>query len=235
MPQEKEQTPQPNRLKIFTNGLVKENPVLVLALGTCPTLAVSTTAAAGLAMGLSVLFVLVFTNMAVSALKRVVPSNVRLPSYLIITSTLVTFVQLTIKAYIPWLDARLGVYLPLIAVNCLILGRAEAFASRRSIVDSAMDGLGMGLGYAIVITVVSCVREIWGSGTIFGAPVPIEYYTPTAIFAIAPGGFLLFGFLLALVNRLSGGRSQEYRAHESCSGCPAASSCSAAGKGGPEE
>ena len=154
-----------NKLKVFTNGFLKENPVLVLVLGTCPTLATSTMASNGIGMGLAATFVLVCSNIVISALRKIIPNQVRIPCYITVIAGFVSVVQMLVKAFVPALDTALGVYLPLIVVNCIILGRAEMFASKNGIVDSALDGLGMGLGFMLTLTIMGTIREILGSGT----------------------------------------------------------------------
>ena len=176
-----------NKLKILTNGIIRENPVLVLVLGTCPTLAISTQAINGLGMGISVLVVLTCSNIMISALKRIIPDTVRIPCYIVVIATFVTMVQLVLKAFVPALDKALGVYIPLIVVNCIILGRAEAFASKNSVVDSMLDGIGMGLGYMLTATVMACIRELLGNGTIFGKVITAGTITPFTIMIMATG------------------------------------------------
>ncbi len=194
-----------NKLTILTNGFIKENPVLVLVLGTCPTLAVSTQAINGLGMGLSTTVVLIFSNIFISSLKRVIPDKVRIPCYIVVIATFVTIVQLLLKAYFPDLDRALGIYIPLIVVNCIILGRAEAFASKNGIVASAADGLGMGLGFTMSLSLIASIREILGTGmlTVWGDlkfTLPVQ---PNMLLFILPaGGFITLGCLLALINHI---------------------------------
>ena len=190
------------KLKVFSNGLLKENPSLRLVLGTCPTLAVTTLAVNGLGMGLAATFVLVCSNIAISALRKIIPDKVRLPAYITVIATFVTVLQMLVKAFVPALDSALGIFLPLIVVNCIILGRAEMFASKNSIGLSALDGLGMGLGFTCAITILSMIREVLGSGTIFGAQVMPASYEPMAIMLKVPGGFITLGILLILVNTM---------------------------------
>ena len=224
-----------SKLSILTNGLVRENPVLALVLGTCPTLAVSTQAINGIGMGLAVLFVLTCSNIFISALKRIIPDNVRIPCYIVIIASFVTIVQLVIKAFLPELDKSLGLYIPLIVVNCIILGRAEAFASKNSIVDSALDGIGMGLGYTAALTLMCCIRELLGSGTIFGATVTASVIEPFGLMILAPGGFFVFGCLIALVNKINKKKKIFNSAQNKCMGCPGASFCSQKKEGGCEQ
>ena len=173
-----------NKLSILTNGIIKENPVLVLVLGTCPTLATTTSAINGLGMGVAATAVLVFSNLLISLLKSVIPDKVRIPCYIVVIAGLVTVVQMLVQAYAIDLYNALGVFLPLIVVNCIILGRAEMFASKNSPLDSALDGLGMGMGFTLTLFMMGSIRELLGSGSIFGVSV---LSTPIAIFGVAPG------------------------------------------------
>ena len=200
-----------NKMKILTNGLINENPVLRLVLGTCPTLAVTTMAANGIGMGLAATFVLICSNMVISALRNVIPGQVRIPCYITVIAGFVSVVQMLVKAFVPSLDTALGVFLPLIVVNCIILGRAEMFASTNGIFDSALDGLGMGIGFTITLTIMGSIREILGSGTWmsgldgilpflpkgFAIQVLPEAIDPFTIMTSAPGGFFIFGVLMA--------------------------------------
>lgn len=220
-----------SKLSIFTNGLIKENPILVLVLGTCPTLALSTAAINGIYMGIALTFVLFCSNVMISALKRVIPDSVRIPCYITVIATFVTIVQLVIKAYFPALNDILGVYIPLIVVNCVILGRAEMFASKNSIADSALDGLGMGIGYMIALTFIGAIRELIGAGTIFGITITAEVITPFSLMTMAPGGFFVFGCVIALMNKLTKGKNKEKQA-QGCAGCPSANFCKQAEEGG---
>lgn len=190
------------KIQIFTNGLVKENPVLRLVLGTCPTLAVTTAVSNGIGMGIAATFVLFCSNIAISALRKVIPDKVRLPAYITVIATFVTIVQMLVKAFVPALDESLGVFLPLIVVNCIILGRAEAFASKNSPLDSILDGVGIGLGFTLALTVIGAVREILGSGAIFGVNLGFADVAPL-IFVLAPGAFLVLGYLMVLFNKLA--------------------------------
>ena len=188
-----------SKLSIVTNGLLKENPTLRLVLGTCPTLAVTTCALNGLGMGAAATFVLICSNFVISALRKVIPDKVHLPCYITIIATFVTLVQMIVKAYAPALDTALGVYLPLIVVNCIILGRAEMFACKNNVVDSALDGLGMGLGFTLALTLMATVREILGSGTWLGIQIIPKSIPNFTLMTSAPGGFFTFGCLMALV------------------------------------
>ena len=206
-----------SKLKILTNGFLNENPVLRLVLGTCPTLATSTMASNGIGMGLAATFVLVCSNVVISALRKVIPDQVRIPCYITVIAGFVSVVQMLVKAFVPALDASLGVYLPLIVVNCIILGRAEMFASKNGIVDSALDGLGMGIGFTITLTIMGTIREILGSGTWmaglgelipplgtdFVIQVLPESIDPFTIMTSAPGGFFVFGVMMAAATWLT--------------------------------
>ena len=213
-----------NKLAIVTKRIIKENPVLVLLLGTCPTLAVTTSAINGLGMGVSAMVVLICSNIVISILKKVIPSTVRIPCYIVVIAGFVTVVQLMLKAYLPALDKSLGLFIPLIVVNCIILGRAEMFASKNSIVDSALDGLGMGIGFTLALGVMGLIRELLGSGTAFGIAVTAGHITPMGIFMLAPGGFFVYAILIAAINWASKGRAIKKKEF-SCDGCAMADSC----------
>ena len=223
-----------SKLSILTNGFIKENPILVLIIGTCPTLAVSTQAINGIGMGLSVLFVLTCSNILISASKKVIPDNVRIPCYIVVIATFVTIVQMVIKGFLPALDKALGLYIPLIVVNCIILGRAEAFANKNSVIDSALDGIGMGLGYTVALTLMACIRELLGNGTLFGVTITANAITPFGLMLLAPGGFFTFGCLIALVNFITKGKVEDKRKNR-CMGCPGAAACNMFEEGGCEE
>lgn len=183
------------------NGIIKENPTFVLMLGMCPTLAVTSSADKGLGMGLSTLVVLVCSNLLISLFRKVIPNGVRMPAYIVVVASLVTVVQFMLQAYLPSLSASLGVYIPLIVVNCIILGRAESYASKNGPVESIFDGLGMGLGFTVGLTLIGLVREILGAGTIFSHQVlSLSWFTPITIFIMAPGAFLVLAFLVAGMN-----------------------------------
>lgn len=213
-----------SRLSIVWNGIIKENPALRLVLGTCPTLAVTTMAVNGLGMGLSATFVLICSGAVVSALRNVIPAKVRIPAYITIIAAFVTVLMMLVKAYLPSLNSSLGVYLPLIVVNCIILGRAEMFASKNRVLDSALDGLGMGLGFTLTLILMGSVREILGNGTFFGIDLhlPVE---PMIVFITPPGGFFVFGVLIALVVWLEEKAGQHIERKAACAGCPNADSC----------
>ena len=190
-----------NKLNIFTKGFFKENPTFVLLLGMCPTLATTTSAINGLSMGLATLFVLVLSNIAISAIAPVVPDKVHIPVYIVVIATFVTILQFAMQAYTPAMYATLGLFIPLIVVNCIVLGRAEAFANKNGILDSALDGLGIGLGFTLSLTVLGIVREILGSGSVFG----YRFITGDGIlvFVMAPGAFLALGYLMVLFNKIA--------------------------------
>ena len=178
------------------NGIIKENPTFVLMLGMCPTLAVTSSAVNGLGMGLSTTVVLICSNLLISLFRKVIPNGVRMPAYIVIVASLVTVVQFLMQAYLPSLSAALGVYIPLIVVNCIILGRAESYASKNPPVESIFDGMGMGLGFTMGLTIIGLIREILGAGTFFNIKIFGDWFTPITIFIMAPGAFLVLGFLL---------------------------------------
>ena len=213
------------KLKVFSNGLLKENPSLRLVLGTCPTLAVTTLAVNGLGMGLAATFVLVCSNIAISALRKIIPDKVRLPAYITVIATFVTVLQMLVKAFVPALDSALGIFLPLIVVNCIILGRAEMFASKNSIGLSALDGLGMGLGFTGTLVVMGSVREVLGAGTLFGIQVMPAAVDPMTVFITPPGGFFVFGCLMALAIWIEIKTNNRKVRSIGCEGCPSASVC----------
>lgn len=185
-------------IKTIKNGIIKENPTFIQLLGMCPTLAVTTSLANGIGMGLSVTFVLTLSNMLVSMLRKMIPQKIRIAAYVVIIATFVTVVDLILKAYIPALSQSLGLFIPLIVVNCIILARAEAFASKNGVMKSAADGIGMGLGFTIALSIISSIREILGNGTILGISVGIT--SPATIMLLPPGGFLTLGLLLGIIN-----------------------------------
>lgn len=185
-------------LKTLKNGIINENPTFVQVLGMCPTLAVTTSLKNGIGMGLSVTFVLALSNILVSMLRKIIPQKIRIAAYVVIIATFVTVVDLVLKAYIPSLSASLGLFIPLIVVNCIILARAEAFASKNGVVKSAVDGIGMGLGFTIALSLISAIREILGNGTILDIPLGIS--SPAIIMILPPGGFLTLGIILGIIN-----------------------------------
>ena len=235
-----------NTLQNFSKGIIKENPVLVLVLGTCPTLATSTSISNALGMGLAATAVLLCSNIVISALRKVIPDKVRIPCYIVLIAGFVTMVQMLVKAFVPALDKSLGVFLPLIVVNCIILGRAEAFAGKNPVLASACDGLGMGIGFTAALFCMGTVREILGAGTflsgidtMIGSFVDLKGFTgfdfsegladiglaPMTLFILPAGGFFVFGMLMALVNRLAEKKGKPKAALEGCKGCPHAAAC----------
>ncbi len=184
------------------NGLIKENPTFVLMLGMCPTLAVTTSAVNGIGMGLTTMVVLALSNMLISMLRNIIPDKVRIPAYIVIIATFVTVVELLLKAYIPFLYDALGLYIPLIVVNCIILGRAEAYASKYKVVLSIFDGVGMGLGFTVALTMIGAIREVLGAGELFGFSVLPASYVPCSIFVLAPGAFFVLACLTAIQNKV---------------------------------
>ena len=222
-------------LSILLNGIIKENPVMVLLLGTCPSLAVTTMASNAIGMGLATTFVLIGSNAAVSALRKVIPDKVRLPAFITIIASFVTVLMMIVQAVLPALDEALGVYLPLIVVNCIILGRAELFASKNPVLDSALDGLGMGLGFTLTLVVMGSIREILGMGTFFGLQVLPEGLDTMAIFSSPPGGFFVFGVLMAaaiFIETKTGHKKERSVGCAGCAGCPSADQCENAQEGG---
>ena len=227
-----------SKLAIFTNGLLKENPNLVLLLGTCPTLATTSSAFNGMGMGIAAMFVLVCSNIVISLLAKIIPGKVRIPCYIVVIAGFVTLVQFIVQAYAEPLYNSLGVFLPLIVVNCIILGRAEMFASKNGVVESALDGLGMGLGFTCALTVIGAVRELIGSGTIgsgfflgsdelvqsLTVKIPFISDNPMTIISLAPGGFFVFACAIAVVNAIlkkNGKKPKDF----SCKGCAMAAMC----------
>jgi len=209
----------------FSKGIIKENPVLRLVLGTCATLALSTSASNAIGMGLATTFVLVGSNTVISLLRKVIPDKVRIPCYITLIAGFVTIVQMLIEAYSPSLKAALGIYLPLIVVNCIILGRAEMFANKNKVLPSILDGLGMGVGFTATLLAMGIIRELLGAGTVFGVPITAGFVSPIIIFLLPPGGFFVFGMLIALANKLAaekGGAPAEL----GCQNCPLCGSCS---------
>jgi len=190
-----------NQIKNFTKGFLKENPVFVLLLGMCPTLGTTTSALNGLGMGLATAFVLTMSNMVISLVKNQIPDKVRIPAFIVIIASFVTIVELIMQAYLPALFEQLGLFIPLIVVNCIVLGRAEAFASKNSVWSSILDGLGMGLGFALALTILGSVRELLGAGAIFG--VHLIKGDLMLVFILAPGAFIALGYIIALINKIN--------------------------------
>lgn len=213
-------------LNIFTNGLIKENPVLRLVLGTCPTLAVTTAAVNGIGMGLAATVVLVCSNLVISLLRKIIPDKVRIPAYITVIAGFVSVVQMLVKAFLPAIDKSLGIFLPLIVVNCIILGRAEMFASKNGPVASVLDGLGMGIGFTAVLTLMGAIRELLGAGTLFALPITAKFIDPMIIFLLPPGGFFVFGILVAVSNAIAKKNGKKIVEHIGCEGCPSRALCS---------
>ncbi len=209
----------------FSKGIIKENPVLRLVLGTCATLALSTSASNAIGMGLATTFVLVGSNTVISLLRRVIPDKVRIPCYITLIAGFVTIVQMLIEAYSPSLKAALGIYLPLIVVNCIILGRAEMFANKNKVLPSVLDALGMGVGFTATLLVMGIIRELLGAGTVFGFPITAGFVSPIIIFLLPPGGFFVFGMMIALANKFAAEKGAE-PAELGCQNCPLCGSCS---------
>lgn len=190
-----------NAMKTLTNGILKENPTFALVLGMCPTLATTTSAVNGMSMGLATLFVLVCSNVVISLLKNLIPDKVRIPAFIVVIATFVTMVQLVMQAYLPAIYDVLGLFIPLIVVNCIVLGRAEAFAAKNTVGLSALDGIGMGLGFTLSLTVLGIIREFLGAGTVFGLTIYSSQFA-ALIFVLAPGAFICLAYLMAAVNKL---------------------------------
>ncbi len=220
---------KPSKLSILTKGIIKENPVLVLLLGTCPTLATTSSAINGIGMGVSAMAVLICSNIVISLLRKIIPDNVRIPCYIVVIAGFVTVVQLLLQAFVPSLYASLGLFIPLIVVNCIILGRAEMFASKNNPFDSALDGIGMGIGFTIALGIMGLIREFFGSGTLFGVEVLTDIVPGMGIFNLAPGGFFVFGCLIAAVNFLTKGKALKKKEF-GCEGCAMAAMCGGARK-----
>ena len=197
-----------SKLRYLTNGLIKENPSLVLVLGTCPTLATTSSVQNGIGMGLSTMAVLICANIVISMLRKVIPDKVRIPCYIVVIAGFVTVVQLLLQAYVQALYAALGLYIPLIVVNCIILGRAEMFSNKHGIVDSALDGIGMGLGFTLTLTIMGSIRELIGAGTWLGIPILSKFIPGMGIFNLAPGGFFVFALVMASVHYLTRDKSK---------------------------
>ena len=212
-----------SKLAILTKGIIKENPNLVLLLGTCPTLATTSSALNGAGMGVSAMAVLICSNIVISLLAKIIPDKVRIPCYIVVIAGFVTVVQFVLQAFVPTLYDSLGLFIPLIVVNCIILGRAEMFASKNGVVDSALDGIGMGIGFTLSLTVMGAVRELIGAGTIFGFALPWMSEHPMMIIALAPGGFFIYACAIAAINFFTKGKG--VKGSFGCQGCEMASIC----------
>lgn len=212
-------------LERLYNGLVKENPIFVLMLGMCPTLAVTTSAMNGAGMGLATTFVLVMSNMLISMLRKVIPNSVRMPAFIVIVASFVTIVQFLLEGFVPNLYSSLGVFIPLIVVNCIILGRAESYASKNPVFPSIFDGLGMGLGFTVGLTAIGTVRELVGAGTVFGFRVMPASYEPVTILIMAPGAFFVLACLVAIQNKMKANAAKKGKDVKNTSGCGDCASC----------
>lgn len=213
-----------SKLAILTKGIIKENPVLILLLGTCPTLATTSSCLNGLGMGVSATAVLICSNIVISLLAKIIPDKVRIPCYIVVIAGFVTVVQFVLQAFVPSLYASLGLFIPLIVVNCIILGRAEMFASKNNAIDSALDGIGMGLGFTLALGVMGAIREVFGAGTILGIAVPFLNAHPIMIVALAPGGFFVYACAIAAINYFTNGKAIQKKEF-GCAGCAMASTC----------
>ena len=218
------------KLGILLKGIIKENPVLVLLLGTCPALATTTGVISALAMGIAATAVLICSNIVISALRKAIPDKVRIPCYIVVIAGFVSVVQMLMQAYFPDLYDMLGVYLALIVVNCIILGRAEMFANKNTVVDSALDAIGMGIGFTLTLFVMASIREIFGAGTWMGFEIPVLYENHVGILTMAPGGFCIFGILIAVVNKFFTNKPK--KTEFGCENCPSASVCGKMGSAG---
>ncbi len=214
-----------NKLMIFLRGIIAENPVLILVLGTCPTLATTSGVISAFSMGLAATIVLVCSNAVISALRKVIPDTVRIPCYIVIIAGFVTAVQMLLQAFLPDIYNMLGVYLALIVVNCIILGRAEMFARKNGVLDSVVDGLGMGIGFLVALLLMSTIREVLGAGSFAGIEIPFMESLKIPILTQAPGGFLVYGILIAVMNKITEKKGGVKRKSFSCEGCPSAHIC----------
>lgn len=215
-----------NKLMIVLRGIIMENPVLILVLGTCPTLATTSSVISAFSMGIAATVVLICSNVVISALRKVIPDTVRIPCYIVIIAGFVTAVQMLLQAYLPSIYDMLGVYLALIVVNCIILGRAEMFARKRPVLDSALDGIGMGLGFLLALLIMATIREVLGNGSFAGIVIPFMESFKIPVLKDAPGGFLVFGIVIAVMNAITAKRGGVARKSFDCAGCPTAHLCS---------
>ena len=218
-----------NKLLILLRGIITENPVLILVLGTCPTLATTSSVISAFSMGIAATIVLICSNTVISALRKVIPDTVRIPCYIVIIAGFVTAVQMLLRAYLPSIYDMLGVYLALIVVNCIILGRAEMFARKRPVLDSALDGLGMGIGFLLALLIMATLREVFGNGSFAGMAIPFMENFKIPVLKDAPGGFLVFGLVIAAMNAITAKRGGVKRKSFDCEGCPTAHLCNKAG------
>ncbi len=214
-----------SKMSVLTKGIIKENPTFRLVLGTCPTLAVTTAAINGIGMGVAATLVLIGSNVAISLLRKVIPDKVRIPAYITIIAAFVTIIQMLVKAFLPSIDSALGIFLPLIVVNCIILARAEMFASKNSVLPSILDAVGMGIGFTAALTLMGMIRELLGAGTLFGIPVTQGTIEPMLVFILPPGGFFVFGVLVALSNKLAERMGKKPAKNLGCGSCKACGGC----------
>lgn len=222
-----------NKLSLVLKGIIKENPTFVLVLGMCPTLGTTTSASNGFGMGVATMAVLIMSNLVISLVKNLIPDKVRIPAFIVIIASFVTIIQMLMQAYVPALYASLGVFIPLIVVNCIILGRAEAYAGKNKVIPSIFDGIGMGLGFTVGLVAIGAVREIIGAGTLLGFQVLPESYEPVGIFIQAPGAFLVLALLTALLNKIRAGKpKKDGKPSGGCGsgGCAGCGNSSCAGK-----
>ena len=218
-----------NKLSILFRGIIAENPVLILILGTCPTLATTTSIISALSMGIAAMIVLVCSNVVISALRKIIPDTVRIPCYIVIIAAFVTMVQMLLQAFLPAIYDMLGVYLALIVVNCIILGRAEMYARKNTVVDSALDGIGMGLGFLGALLIMASIREIFGNGSFAGFEIPVLVNFKIPVLVEAPGGFLVYGLVIAVMNKITASKGGVKKKSFSCEGCPSSAACKASG------
>lgn len=228
-----------NPLSIIMNGIVTENPTFVQCIGLCPTIAVTSSVANGIGMGLAATFVLIASNLVISMLRKMVPDEIRIPIFIVVIAGFVTVIQFVMEGYAPTLNKALGIFIPLIVVNCIILARAEAFASKNGVVDSALDGLGMGLGFTLGLTVLGAIRELLGSGTLLGLAVTPSVFEPALLVVLAPGGFMVLGISMAIFRVLQARAAAKKglpapEAAAGCAGCAMASACGKTAEGGAD-
>ena len=221
-----------NRLLIVLRGIIMENPVLILILGTCPTLATTTSVISAFSMGIAATIVLVCSNIVISALRRIIPDTVRIPCYIVIIAAFVTAVQMLLQAFLPDIYNMLGVYLALIVVNCIILGRAEMYARKNGVINSMLDGIGMGIGFLLALVLMATVREVLGNASFAGFEIPFLVNYKIPVMTQAPGGFLVYGLLIALMNKLTEKKGGVKKKSFSCEGCPSSGICSSSSCGG---
>ena len=214
-----------NKLMIILRGIIVENPVLILVLGTCPTLATTTSVVSAFSMGIAATIVLICSNVVISALRKIIPDSVRIPCYIVIIAAFVTAVQMLLQAFLPAIYDMLGVYLALIVVNCIILGRAEMYANKNTVLDSALDGVGMGLGFLLALIIMATLREVFGNATFAGIEIPFLTNYKIPVLTQAPGGFLVYGIVIAVMNKLTEKKGGVKRKSFSCEGCPSSATC----------